>query len=253
MCGNGRPWPEVDVDAAVRTIDDALRAAADPARAEKERAYLKSELVHYGASVPSIRRVATSFLTGHPELERPELIALVDRLWAREVHELRMAAVELLAERTNLLAPGDVSRLETWVRDARTWALVDPLAVQVAGHLVETHPELEPVLRRWAHDDDVWLRRTVLLVHLAPMRRGDRDVFARFTSYAEGMLEEREFFIRKAIGWVLRERAKRRPDEVFSWLLPRRGRAAGLTLREASKYLSEDQRAQLSAGRDRRR
>jgi 3-methyladenine DNA glycosylase AlkD len=60
------------------------------------------------------------------------------------------------------------------------------------------------------------------------------------------MLDEKEFFIRKAIGWVLREAGKTRPDEVYEWLAPRVDRASGVTLREAVKYLRPDQRARLT-------
>ena len=63
------------------------------------------------------------------------------------------------------------------------------------------------------------------------------------------MLDEREFFIRKAIGWVLRETSKQRPELVYEWLLPRAHRASGVTIREAVKYLSEDQRAGILARR----
>jgi len=63
------------------------------------------------------------------------------------------------------------------------------------------------------------------------------------------MLPETEFFIRKAIGWVLRDTARKRPDMVFEWLLPRASRASGVTLREAVKPLSEAQRAQVLAAR----
>jgi 3-methyladenine DNA glycosylase AlkD len=76
------------------------------------------------------------------------------------------------------------------------------------------------------------------------MRRGE-PVFAAFASLADPLLEDEEFFVRKAIGWVLRERTKRSPDEVVAWLLPRRHRASRLTLREASKNLPERMRAEL--------
>jgi 3-methyladenine DNA glycosylase AlkD len=79
---------------------------------------------------------------------------------------------------------------------------------------------------------------------LVPLRRGAGDS-ERFGRYADAMLDEREPFIGKAIGWVLRDTAKRRPDRVFAWLLPRVGRASGVTRREALKPLSPDQRAAL--------
>jgi 3-methyladenine DNA glycosylase AlkD len=135
-------------------------------------------------------------------------------------------------------------------RESRTWALVDGLSVSVMGALVERHPELAPVLDRWAVDDDFWLRRAALLALLVPLRQGRGD-FDRFGRYADAMLDEREFFIRKAIGWVLRETARKRPDLVYDWLLPRAVRASGVTIREAIKPLSAVQRGAIARGRAR--
>ncbi len=82
----------------------------------------------------------------------------------------------------------------------------------------------------------------------AVAKDGEGD-FARFSAYADQMLEEREFFVRKAIGWVLRDTARRRPDLVYRWLLPRARRASGVTVREAVKPLSEPQRAAILGAR----
>jgi 3-methyladenine DNA glycosylase AlkD len=99
------------------------------------------------------------------------------------------------------------------------------------------------VLDRWAADDDFWLRRAALLAWLRPLRDG--APLDRFLTYADRMLDEREFFIRKAIGWVLREVGKRRPDEVSHWLAPRTHRASGVTMREATKRLPVAERERL--------
>jgi 3-methyladenine DNA glycosylase AlkD len=109
---------------------------------------------------------------------------------------------------------------------------------------VERFPELGGVLDRWVQDDDFWLRRSALLALLVPLRRGDGD-FERFARYAEATLDEREFFVRKAIGWVLRETGKKRPDLVYEWLLPRATRASGVTVREAVKYLPDHEREEI--------
>ena len=101
-------------------------------------------------------------------------------------------------------------------------------------------------------DEDFWIRRSALLALLVPLRRGGGDP-DRFFRYADRLLAEREFFVRKAIGWVLREAGKRRPAEVAAWLGPRTHRASGVTMREAVKYLSEaDRAALLTAYRARR-
>jgi len=229
-------------------IDAALRELGDPERAAKERAYLKSELEHYGCSVPSIRSVVRTFVREHPALDHEDVMGLSAVLCHAPVHERRMAAVELLDLEQAGLEPADLPLLERFLRESHTWALVDGLAASVVGPLVEHHPELEADLDRWAADGDFWIRRSALLALLGGLRRGEGD-FDRFTRYADAMLDEKEFFIRKAIGWVLRETAKKRPDLVFEWLLPRAARASGVTVREALKPLSENQRAAVLAAR----
>jgi 3-methyladenine DNA glycosylase AlkD len=114
------------------------------------------------------------------------------------------------------------------------------------GPLTERNPELTDVLDGWATDPDFWIRRSALLSLLLPLRRGAGD-FGRFSRYADQMLAEKGFFIRKAIGWVLRETAKKRPDLVAGWLEPRIPLLSGVTLREAVKPLPEPTRATLLA------
>ena len=96
----------------------------------------------------------------------------------------------------------------------------------------------------WAKDDDFWIRRSALLALLLPLRRGEGD-WRRFVRYADGMLDEREFFIRKAIGWILRETSKRSPKRVADFLELRLARTSGVTFREAVKYLPEPKAAAL--------
>jgi 3-methyladenine DNA glycosylase AlkD len=171
-------------------------------------------------------------------------VTLVRILWGRPVFERRMMAVLLLEAFQPLLRPGDIPMLERLIRRSKTWAFVDELAIVITGPLVERSPELLHVLDRWSRDDDFWVRRSAMLALLRPLRQGRGD-FLRFARYADRMLEEREFFIRKSIGWVLRETGKPQPDMVYAWLLPRAARASGVTVREAVKYLSPSQRAEV--------
>jgi 3-methyladenine DNA glycosylase AlkD len=238
----------VDIDALAEAMDAELQAGGAPERAEKEKAYLKSELRHYGTSVPAIRAVAKATTRQHPDLTHDELVALVDALWAVPVHERRMASVELLDFYCDRLGLGDAALLERLLRESCTWALVDGLAASVVGRLFERQPGLGATLDRWATDRDFWLRRSAMLALLVSLREGRGD-FDRFGRYADAMLSEREFFIRKAIGWVLRDTGRRRPDLVYEWLLPRAARASTVTIREAVKPLSSVQRAAILAAR----
>ncbi|QGG96982.1 DNA alkylation repair protein [Actinomarinicola tropica] len=212
-----------------------------------EKAYLKSTLEHLGTAVADVR-AAMRPVVRRPDLDHDGLVDLALGLWEPPIHERRLAAVELLRGRADLLTGGDLPLLEELVREARTWALVDVLAASVVGPIVEHDPAAAGVLDRWVTDEDVWVRRAALLALLVPLRAGRGD-WERFARYADAMLDEREFFIRKASGWVLRDTGRRRPDLVHAWLLPRSARASGVTWREAVKPLTDEQRAELERAR----
>jgi 3-methyladenine DNA glycosylase AlkD len=216
-------------------IEDALRATGTAERAAQEKRYLKSDLEFLGASVSEIRRAVKSALEGNA-LDHDGLVALVRELWREPMHERRMAAVAVLELRERDLGVADMPLLEELLRASRTWALVDGLAADVAGSIAQRDAGgVGPILDRWAADPDFWVRRAALLAELKPLRSG--AALDRFARHADAMLDEREFFIRKAIGWVLRETGKRRAPEVVAWLAPRTGRASGVTMREAIRYL----------------
>ena len=241
----------VDVDA----LDARLRAAAVPARAEGAQRYLKSTLEFYGTPVPAMRAVVREFRQGHRGLARDELVRSVGELWDEPagavVFERRLLAALLLQAYLPLLQESDVELLERFLREARTWALVDPLAVDIAGPLLHDMPgtAATAVLDRWADDRDFWLRRSALLAHERAIRTGADP--GRFLRYADALLDERECFVRKAIGWVLRTLSRHDPDAVAGWLLPRAHRASGVTLREALKYCSPEQAAAVRAAASR--
>jgi 3-methyladenine DNA glycosylase AlkD len=230
------------VEDVVRDMRRSMLRLATGVRAEKEKQYLKSDLEHLGVTMPEMRKVAKASLktyaATHDGLDEDSLWALVNALWERPVHELRAAAVEMLVARPKLLVEDHLPRLEQLIRESKTWALVDPLAITVVGGLVARFEPCRDRMDTWARDSDFWVRRSAMLALLGPLRRGGGD-FERFSGYADAMLEEKEFFIRKAIGWVLRETSKKRPELVRDWIAPRIDRASGVTVREAVKYLPE--------------
>ena len=238
--------------AIVSAIRAELEALATPERAEGEKRYLKSDLDFLGATVPMVRRAVKHADADLTDLSRENLVGLAEALWGPGVFELRLAASELLERHSSLLTADDLPLLERFLRESRTWALVDSLCTGGLSELVERTPSVETVLDRWADDDDFWIRRSALLVHLVPLRGGGGD-FERFTRYADAMLEEKEFFVRKAIGWVLRDTARLRPGLVAAWVGPRTHRMSGVTIREAVKRLPDDQaEAFMEAYREKR-
>ena len=209
------------------------------------KAYLKSDLRFYGTTMPDIRRAANDFAREHPDLTRAELRKIVDELWSTDVFELRSGGIALLSRYAALLRETDLPWLLGRVRMSKTWAHVDWLAADVIGGVVG---ESRTALRRlpaWARDENFWVRRTALLAQLRPLSHEAGD-FALFARLAAPMLGEREFFIRKAIGWVLREVSKKRPKLTFEFLRDHGDEVSGLTLSEGSKYLPAAQRRALN-------
>jgi 3-methyladenine DNA glycosylase AlkD len=224
-------------------LETRLRGIGTPERAAGEKAYLKSDLEFLGATVWQIRDAVKELA---PPMDHDTLVAEVERLWAVPIFERRMAATFLLERGAKELSVADLPLIERLIRESRTWALVDNLAGDLLGRLVERDPQaMTPAMDRWAADGDSWVRRASLLAELRPIRRG--ATLDRFLARADAMLEEREFFIRKAIGWVLREAGKRQPAEVAAWLGPRTHRSSGVTIREAVKYLPKADATRLMA------
>src|SRR6478609_9190962 len=221
----------VDPKKLARAIETELERTGTPERAASEKRYLKSDMDFLGATLAEIRRVARQAAKG---LDRDGALRLVEELWSVPTFERRMSAALILEFHPDELRSQDLALIERLIRESRTWALVDVLSGDVVGE-VGLHLRIRPTLDRWARDDDFWVRRSSLLAELMPLKHG--APFEPFARRADAMLEETEFFIRKAIGWVLRETSKTRPDEVYLWIAPRTHRASGVTMRETVKYL----------------
>jgi len=230
--------------AARRFFERRYREVGTAARAAQEKEYLKSDLRFYGTVMADIRGAANDFAREHPDLSRIELGKIVDELWSTDVFELRSAGLALLSKYSALLEERDLPWLLGFVRMSKTWAHVDWLAADVIGGVVGESPTALRRLPLWARDDNFWVRRTALLAQLRPLSHEAGD-FALFARLAAPMLGEREFFIRKAIGWVLREVSKKRPKLVFGFLREHREEVSGLTLSEGAKYLPPAQRRAL--------
>jgi 3-methyladenine DNA glycosylase AlkD len=249
---------DFDPDAAAAILTQALRPFGSTARAAQEKRYLRSDLEFIGIAMPDIRRVvkatAKDYLAANGQrgvrLDRETAVAWALALWQEPVHERRVAAIEILQLALPRLTAADLATVEQLIRDARTWAYVDPLAGSIAGTVALREASAWERVDAWAVDEDFWVRRSALLALLAGIRAGRADL-PRFVRYSDPMLAEREFFIRKAIGWVLREISRRDPDWVAAWTEAHAARISGVTFREAVRHLPAEARTRLELRRAR--
>jgi 3-methyladenine DNA glycosylase AlkD len=233
-----------DPEQAALAVVEALRPFGTQERAAQERRYLKSDLEFLGVTVPDLRRAVRAAVRGQPGVDGQVMVAWAVALWREPVHERRMAAVEILTLAAPRLAAADLATVERLLRESGTWALVDGLAGTVAGGIALRDRSSWPIIDAWAIDADFWVRRSALLALLPGVRVGRPDL-SRFDRYAEPMLAEKEFFIRKAIGWVLREIARRDPAWVTAWTERHLSEMSGVTFREAVRRLPANEAERL--------
>lgn len=240
--------PVDEATVAAAGIHVALVAAADPARAASEQAYLKHSFdEHLGVSVPVTRRIVADW-RGDAGLDPDEVLAVARELWCSPVFDDRRAAAELWVAEAPHLGPEHLDELAAMVAEGRTWALVDPLAHVAAGVVLTSHPEAVEVADAWSGDGSFWVRRLSVLCLSRPVRAGAVP-FATFERIADRLVDEREFFVAKAIGWVLRDIGRHDPKSVATWCAPRMARMSGVTWREARKVLAAPVVAELGARR----
>lgn len=212
-----------------------LRAAADPERAPKMQAYMKSEMPFLGVRAPLARSITSAARREYQPVDLDDLLATVEGLWdGAQFREERYAAQHLLRGR---LTRGVLELLPLHERIAVTGAWWDHVD-EVARHIADLHDEYPAqtadAVRVWSRGENLWLRRLAIISQLGRKDRLDTGLLAEVI---EPAVEEPEFFLRKAIGWALREHAKVDPDWVRAYVAEHEGELSGLSKREALKNL----------------
>jgi 3-methyladenine DNA glycosylase AlkD len=227
---------EEDLVPAVRA---ALAAVADPAKAEPMGAYTKSAMPMLGVPRPERTAALRPVLSEHPLPDAGRWRAAVLELWRGAAYrEERYAALTVARHRPYraflLGEPAESLRmLDELVVTGAWWDLVDETAIQLVGPLLLTAPGVvAPVVRAWATDADRWRRRTAVICQIGAKDRTDTALLAAAIEATAG---DRDFFLRKGIGWALRQHAKTDPRWVLDFVAGHE--LSPLSRREALKHL----------------
>ena len=223
--------------ALVEAVRAGLRDLADPDRAPAMQRYMKSELPYHGVKMPEVRRLTRSVYAEHVLSQRDSWTATVRALYDEAAfREERYAALMLLSSRRyrDWLTADTLPLVEHLVVTGAWWDLVDDLAHDVGAILLVDRDRAEPVVRGWIDSPDLWLRRAAILCQLGLKDRTDVALLADAITPAMG---EREFFLRKGIGWALREYARTDPEWVRRFVAAHETELSPLSRREALKHL----------------
>ncbi|OKL36908.1 DNA alkylation repair protein [Domibacillus mangrovi] len=202
--------------------------------AEWSKNYLRNQFDFLGIRTPIRRSLTKQFLKdqGLPPKDKLKDVILI--LWDLPEREYQKAALDILEKTKKQLGPDDMPWLGNLIINKSWWDTVDVLSPHVMGYMFSTYPKLIPQYsEQWIDDENIWLQRAAILYQLYYKDETDEE---RLFRYILKRANSDEFFVQKAIGWVLREYAKTRPVNVKSFVSQHQLKP--LSKREALKHLS---------------
>ena len=217
----------------VKNIITAFEANIDDEAAIGMKAYMKDQFEFLGIKKPVRGELEKAYRIPYRELSGDEWPVVVQQLWKQPFREYQYAAIELMRLRAKELDASHLPLLEEMISKKSWWDSVDAIATNLVGELLKKHPELRMgVVEKWTGTGNFWFQRTCIIFQMKYGAKTDKKLlFELCTRYAG----EKEFFLRKAIGWALRQYSKYDPESVRKYV--NKQPLSGLSLREASKYL----------------
>lgn len=215
-------------------IREALEPLADPTRAIAMKAYMKDKFEFLGVMAGPRREAQRPFLALATTGPIENVWLSVEECWAHPEREFQYVATDLLRKNAQRLSPEDLPLLRQLIETKSWWDTVDALATHSVGPIVRKH-NLGSVMDEWVESENIWTARTAILHQLLYKKDTDKQ---RLFNYCIKRAGDREFFIRKALGWALRQYARIDQPAVIAFVADHESELSGLTKREALKHVS---------------
>lgn len=217
-----------------RSLRRQLVAIADPGAAVPMAAYMRNRFDYLGVKTPARRAATADLMKASRSWPVDDVISFATELRAEPEREFHYVASDILARNDGRLRADDIDHLGDFITTKSWWDTVDALASPTVGTMVSNHAELGSTMDDWIDADDFWLARVAIIHQLRFHDATDQERLFRYSLRRSG---DDEFFIRKAIGWALRQFARTDPDAVRNFVDAHRDVLSPLTVREATKHL----------------
>lgn len=218
-----------------KSLETAFTRAADPVDAAKMKAYLKGQFDFYGIKAPVRKEILKESLSEWGKPTTTSAPEMADSYWMRKEREWQYCAMELLQRMKYFREEDSIDLFEKLVCTKSWWDTVDFIASNLVGEYLLLKPDMQrPKAEEWLNSGNMWLQRTALLFQLKYRLKTDTDLLIELINE---LRTEQEFFIRKAIGWSLRQYGKYNPE----WVIHQVDKLelTGLSRREALKNLKK--------------
>ena len=217
----------------VKTLEIELKKNANETYASGQKAYMRHQFEFYGLKAAKRREIQKPFLTKENLPEKSELEDIIKALWTKPQRDFQYVGQELVFKYLNLFEKKDLELLEFMVTHKSWWDTVDYIAANLVGAYFKIYPkEIKTTITKWLASDNIWLQRSALLFQLKYKEELDTVLLENTINY---LLGSKEFFINKAIGWILREYSKTNPKWVLEFT--KRTNLDQLSKREALRLI----------------
>jgi 3-methyladenine DNA glycosylase AlkD len=209
----------------------------DPVRAVQMKKYMKDQFDFYGIGTPARRGMMSAHIKEFGLPDWSEIEEISRHLWEMKERECQSTLIDLLNRMKKKLGKDELPLMEYLITTKSWWDTVDGVAGWLVGDIMKKHPEqIRPVTNRWMDSGNIWLQRSCLLFQLKFKKGTDLELMFGFI---EKLSNHQSFWIRKAIGWVLREYSKTDPQRVLRYVNAH-PELSGLSKREALKFINRE-------------
>lgn len=222
------------INELTQELSDLFKKNINRQIALEQSAYMRNQFPFLGIKKPERTKIQKPLFKQYRIENETVLSEILKQLWEFDEREFQYAACDLTDMYKPLYSPKMLKTFEATIINKSWWDTVDRIASNFVGTLITTFPPSKDKMYEWIRDDNMWIRRSALLFQLRYKEKTDEETLFEF---CRKTCHEKDFFMRKAIGWVLREYAKTNKVAVRDFIKKNSKNLSSLTIREASKYL----------------
>lgn len=198
------------------SLEQEFHSYADSERAEKQKAYMRGQFDYYGLTSPIRREIQKPFLVKEYLPHKKEALMIIQELWKKPQREFQMFGLDLFYRYLKNLEEEDITLIEKLIINKSWWDTVDFLSYKLAGTYFKKFPaQRAKYVDKWINSDNIWLQRSAILFQLKYKDKMDTFLLSSILTELNG---SKEFFINKAIGWILREYSRTDPEWVINFV-----------------------------------
>lgn len=218
-----------------QAVTKNFKEEANPEVAKKMAAYMRTDMPFFGVPKPRATRILNEVLQQEPIAHYNDYLDAIDRFWNSPERELKYCAIAIARKHTAHQKEETIPFYESFIREGAWWDFVDEVAPHLIGPILLKNPaKMRTLMKDWNGDGDFWIRRASIIFQLFYKEKTKENLL--YTNCLN-LAHEKEFFIRKAIGWALRQYGKTAPKSVLTFLKENQSKLSNLSFKEGSRIL----------------